>query len=58
VLQLTPARLTELARDIQAVIDSYADSASPDAATPDTPTLPVAVVARLFPLLPPHDHDR
>ena len=55
VLHLTPAQVTELAGAIRAVITQY--SQRDHAAGEETSVLPVGVVARLFPLLPPADPE-
>jgi DNA-binding transcriptional ArsR family regulator len=51
VLTLTPAELSELAGAIRAIISEY--GRKEHAAGEETSVLPVGVVARLFPLLPP-----
>jgi len=51
VLTLTPAELIELAGEIRAVIARYGERER--VAAEEAPALPVGVVARLFPLLPP-----
>jgi Helix-turn-helix domain len=48
VLHLTPAELADVAAQIRGVIAAYAGRA----AVPGSGVLPVAVVARMFPLLP------
>ena len=55
MLHLTPAQVTELAGAIRAVITQY--SQRDDRAGEETSVLPVGVVARLFPLLPPADPE-
>jgi hypothetical protein len=54
VLHLTPAELADVAAQIRGVIAAYAGRAAADGpGDPDGPgVLPVAVVARMFPLLP------
>ena len=49
VVHLTPEEVSSLAQRIQDVISPYTNRTS---AGPDERTMPVAVVARLFPLLP------
>jgi DNA-binding MarR family transcriptional regulator len=49
VVHLTPEEVTTLAQRIQEVISSFANRPG---AGPEESTMPVAVVARLFPLLP------
>jgi Helix-turn-helix domain len=56
VLHLTPDELTELAGAIRAVIAQY--SGREPGAGQGTSPLPVGVVARLFPLLPPESADQ
>ncbi len=51
MLHLTPEQVTELAAAIRAVITQY--SQAKHGAGAATSVLPVGVVARLFPLLPP-----
>ena len=48
MLHLTPAELADVAAQIRGVIAAYAGRA----AAPGAGVLPVAVVARMFPLLP------
>ena len=55
VLHLTPAQVTELAEAIRGVITQY--SQREHDAGQETSVLPVGVVARLFPLLPPADPE-
>ena len=55
VLHLTPEQVTELAAAIRAVITQYGQARHGAGAA--TSTLPVGVVARLFPLLPPADPE-
>jgi hypothetical protein len=61
VLYLTPEQLTEVAAAIRAVVASFTQPDDPDQASgttaPGRPAavLPVGVVARMFPLLPPGD---
>jgi hypothetical protein len=60
VLHLTPAQVTELAGAIRAVITQYSQtqySQREHGAGERASVLPVGVVARLFPLLPPADAE-
>ena len=55
VLHLTPEQVTELAAAIRALITQYGQARHGAGAA--TAVLPVGVVARLFPLLPPADTE-
>ena len=52
VLHLTPAELTEVAAAIRGIVDAYAGRRGAGAQPGEAGVLPVAVVARMFPLLP------